>query len=108
MDIISLYSTEEIIDKSCHDIVFSNTSQERDVTVKPCLKEKRVNMDTSSMSFSPYFYIHLPIIYKLRVLIPFTSFKVEFLTATNVAHSRVTLNVCGILRAFQIVCCSLR
>lgn len=58
-----------------------------------CSKDETVNMNTPCESYAPYFYIHLSIIYELRILIPFTSFKTEFLTAANIALSQVTSNV---------------
>lgn len=60
-------------------------------------------MNTSDDLFALYFYLHLPVIYELGVLVPFTSFETKFLTVVNVAPSQVTPNVWGILRAFQIV-----
>lgn len=50
-------------------------------------------MDTSSESYAPYFYIHLPIIHELGVLVSFTSFKVDFMKNVNVAPSQITPNV---------------
>lgn len=41
----------------------------------------------------PYFYFHLPVIYYLRVLIPFTLFEVKFLATKNVDVSYITPNV---------------
>ncbi|KAI5394958.1 hypothetical protein KIW84_061534 [Lathyrus oleraceus] len=60
-------------------------------------------MDTSGDPFAPYFYLHLPFIYDLGVMVPFTYLETKFLTAVNVAPSLVTPNVWGILMAFQIV-----
>lgn len=74
-DITSLYFIEEMIDKLYHDIIFSNTGRERGVIMKPYLKDERVDMDTFGEPYSPYFYVHLPNIYVMKVLIPFTSFK---------------------------------
>lgn len=50
-------------------------------------------MDTSSDFCSLYFYLHLPVMYDLGVLVPFTYFEIEFLTTVNVALSQVTPNV---------------
>lgn len=61
-------------------------------------------MDTSDDLSALYFYLHFPIIYDLGVLVPLTSFKMEFLIVINVAPSQITPNVWGIVRAFHIVC----
>ncbi|KAI5441883.1 hypothetical protein KIW84_011080 [Lathyrus oleraceus] len=55
-------------------------------------------------SLIPYFYLHLPVIYYLGVLIPFRIFEDELLTTTNVAPSEITSNVWSIIRAFKIQC----
>lgn len=60
-------------------------------------------MDTSGDPFAPYFYLHLPFIYDLGVMVPFTYLETECLTAVNVAPSLVTPIIWGILMAFQIV-----
>lgn len=65
------------------------------------------NVDTSGESSPPCFYVLLPIIHELRVLILFTSFKTYFFNVINVAPSQITHNVWVILRAFQIAYCSL-
>ncbi|CAI8613332.1 unnamed protein product [Vicia faba] len=96
-----------MIDKFHHDIRFSSTDRERDVIMEVCLKHGRENMDTFDDPHANYFYIHLHIIYEPRVLIPFTTFETNFLTTANVTPSQVTLNLWGILRAFQIFWCSL-
>lgn len=64
---MSLYSTKEMINKFIHGIIFSSTGQERDVIIESCSKDERTNMDTFGESSALYFYIHLPIIYELRV-----------------------------------------
>lgn len=52
---------------------------------------------------TPYFYLHLPIIHDLGVLMPFMSCETEFLASTNVAPSHVMFNVQGIVKAFKII-----
>lgn len=71
-----------------------------------CFKDERANMDTSSDPYALYFYLHLPIIYDLGVLVPFSSFETKFLITANVAPSQITLNVWSILRVFQIIYCN--
>lgn len=78
-----------MINKLCHDISFSNTSCERDVLMEHCSCEEIVNMDTSEDPSTLYLYLHLPIVYDPRVLILFTSFKIEFLTAVNMPPPRL-------------------
>lgn len=56
--------------------------------MEPCSKDEMRNMDTSGELFAPHFYIHLPVIYELRVLISFTSFETGFLTDANVTPSQ--------------------
>lgn len=77
-DIISLYSTADMINKSRHDISFSSIGRERDVLIEHYLCGKRANMDNSEDPFVLYFYFHLPIICDLGVLDPFTSFEHNF------------------------------
>lgn len=43
--------------------------------MEPCLKGERANMNTFRESFAFCFYIHLPVIYEMRVIIPFTSWN---------------------------------
>lgn len=85
-----------MINNFCHDISFSSTCCKTDV-MEHCSHEQRANMDTSEDLSSLYFYLHLPIVYDLRVLIPFTSFEIEFVTDVNMATSQITPNVWGIL-----------
>lgn len=87
--------------------LYSNEEWLINFIMKPCSKDERVNMDTSNDPFVPYFYIHYLVIYELRVMIPLKTFKIVFLTPPNFALSHVTPNAWGILRAFEIVCCSL-
>ncbi|KAI5383945.1 hypothetical protein KIW84_071070 [Lathyrus oleraceus] len=76
-----------------------------DVLMEHYSRDKRANMNTFGDSSDIYFYLHLPVIYDLGVLVPFTFFEIELLTIVNVAPFQVTPNVLGILRVFQIVCC---
>lgn len=55
--------------------------------MKHCLDEGRENMDTSEDISALYLYLHLLIVYDLGVMVPFTSFKIEFLIVFNVALS---------------------
>lgn len=64
-------------------------------------------MDTSGEASSCYFYFHLLVIHELGVLVPFTSFEMDFLTIANVSPSQITLNVYSDLRDFQIMFCKL-
>lgn len=88
-DIMYLYFIEEMIDKLYHDIIFSNTGRERGVIMKPYLKDERANMDTFGEPYSPYSYIHIPIIYVMKVLIPFTFSKHSFLLLLMAPISRL-------------------
>lgn len=65
-------------------------------------------MDTSEDHSALYLYLHLPVVYYLGVLVPFTSFEIELLTVVNVAPSQINQNARGILKAFQIMCCHFR
>lgn len=64
-------------------------------------------MNTVGDPSSPYFYLHLPVIHELEVLVPFTLFEVDFLIPVNVAPSHITPNVWSILTDFHIICYSL-
>lgn len=44
---------------------------------------------------------------RVKLPISFTYFKVDFFMAINVAPSHITPNLWGVLRAIQIICCSL-
>ncbi|CAI8584292.1 unnamed protein product [Vicia faba] len=101
--IASLYSIMDMINKFRHGISFSSTSRERDMLMDHCSSDERENMDTSDDPSALYFYMHLPIIYDLGVMVPFTFFEIEFLTGINVTPSQITPNVWGILRAFQMI-----
>lgn len=46
-------------------------------------------MDTSSELFVPYFYLLMPIIYKLRVLVPSTYFEVDYFITINVSSFQI-------------------
>lgn len=99
-DIVSLYSINDMTNKFHHGISFSSTGRERDMIMEQCLKYDMENMDTSGDPYALYFYIHLPIIYALRVLVLFSSFKTEFLTAVNAASHKLIQIFGGILRYF--------
>lgn len=68
-------------------IEFSSTGHEEDVVLKPCLEIGRANMNIVNETFVPYFYIYFPIIQKLGVLIPSSSFEAYFLIDINVSPS---------------------
>lgn len=73
-DIVSLYSTVNMINRFYHGIIFSNTGCEDDMIMESYSKGERGNMNIFGEPSSPYFYIHLPIIHDLRVFIQLTSF----------------------------------
>lgn len=52
--------------------------------MEPCSKDERRNMDTFGELLTPHFYIHLHVIYELRVLISFTSFETYLFIVANV------------------------
>lgn len=64
-----------MINKFCQGINISNTGQERDVIMEPCLRDERENMDTSGNLSFIYLYIHLSIIYELGSWFPFLILK---------------------------------
>lgn len=49
----------------------------------PYSKEEHANTDTLEDSPYAFFYIHIPLIHDLGVLIPFTHFDYEFLVTIN-------------------------
>lgn len=57
-------------------------------------------MNTSSDPSAFNFYLHLPIIYNLGILDPFSSFETQLLITANVPPSQVTSNVWSILMDF--------
>ncbi|KAI5442031.1 hypothetical protein KIW84_011192 [Lathyrus oleraceus] len=71
----------------------STGHKEEDVILEPYFETERANTVTMSGSFDPYFYLHLPIIHELGLLIPFTPFESDFLTTINVVPSQVMPNV---------------
>lgn len=73
------------------DIRFLSTWHKEDVVLEPCSKIERANMDTLDSLPTPYFYLYLPIIHELGVLIPFTPFKVDFMETPNVDPSKLKL-----------------
>lgn len=75
--------------------------------LEPCSGKERINMDTSDNTYARYFYLHLPIIHELKVLVPFNYFEIELFATSNVSLSHITPKVWSMLRVFQIVCCSL-
>lgn len=87
-----------MINKFRHGISFSSTSRERDVLIESIVQVMKEKMWILSAAL--YFYTHLPIIYDMGVLVHFTSIKIEFLTAVNVAPYQITPNIWGILKAF--------
>lgn len=58
-----------------------------------CSGEKRENMDTFGDPSTLLFYLQFLIIYDQGVLVPFTSFETEFLTAVKVAPYSITQNI---------------
>lgn len=66
---------------------------------------ERDHMETMGGSSTSYFYLHLPVIHELGVMIPFTPFKSYFLTNANDTLSQITSNIWSIIRAFKIICC---
>ncbi|KAI5387864.1 hypothetical protein KIW84_073815 [Lathyrus oleraceus] len=106
-EITFLYSTEDMFNKFRHNIRFSSIGKEKDVIMEHCSHEEREDMETYDDPSTLFFYFDFPVIYELGVLVPFFYFEEEFLTTLNLAHSQVTPNAWGILRAFQIVCLKL-
>lgn len=83
-DIAFLYSNAGMISRLRSGIMFSNIRCEEDGILEPCSRKVSVNMDTFSEPFILYSYFHLPVIQELMVLIPFTSFEIDFLVTSNV------------------------
>lgn len=73
----SLYSDVEMINTFFHDIRLFNIDLER-LIMEPYSMEERDNIDTLGESTSSYFYVHVPIIYDLRVLFLFNLLKWGF------------------------------
>lgn len=69
-----LYSDADMITIFPSGIRFCSRGREEDVILEPYLEKEMANMDTFDEPSSSFFYLHLPIIYELRVLVPFTSF----------------------------------
>lgn len=80
---VSFYSNVGMINMFHSGIRFSNTGLKEEVILDPCLGKKRVNMDSSGNPSASYFYLHLPIIKKLRGLIPFTYFEIDLLVTIS-------------------------
>ncbi|CAI8618201.1 unnamed protein product [Vicia faba] len=89
-----------MIKKFHHCISVSSRRQYRDMIMERCSRDKRENMDTFGDLFSLYFYLHIPIICELELLVPLSSFETEFLTTINVAPPQVTRNVWAINDSF--------
>lgn len=95
-DFMSLYCSEERITAFRWKIRLSNTGHKDDVTLELCF----ASLDGLH---NPYFYLHLPIINDLGVLIPFMLFKAEFLAITSIPRSQITHNVWSVIREFKII-----
>lgn len=88
----SLYSDIEMINTFFHDIILFNIDLER-LIMEPYSMEERNNIDTLGESTSLYFYVHVPIIYDLRVLFPFNLLKLGFWQPSTLPLLR-TLQMC--------------
>lgn len=85
---IQTQSTCEDKTTSFHGHIFlSDSGNEDDVIMEKFVNEEWVNMATLHDLPNPYFYIPLPVIQDLRVLITFTLFEAEVLPPTNVTPS---------------------
>lgn len=73
----------QILEKRKITYMDSNIGLKEEVILDPCLGKKRVNMDSSGKPSASYFYLHLPIIQKLRGLIPFTYFEIDLLATIS-------------------------
>lgn len=104
---MSLYSSSYMIARFSQGIGFSNTRHRENIILEPYSKLERANMATTCGSSTPYFYLHLPVIYELGILIPFTPFEVDFLVTINVTPSHITSNVWSFLRAPKNFSCNL-
>lgn len=85
-DFMTLYTSEERVIFFRRQIGFFNTNEE-DVILEAFVEEDRVNMVSLVDSLCPCFYLHLPFIQELRVIIPITMFKVKVLVTSNIAPS---------------------
>lgn len=92
-DIVFLYSDLDKITRFRQNIRFSSTRHKEDVILEPCSEMKKANMDNFGGLSAPYFYLHLPAIHELGILIPFVPFEAYFLATTNFAPSQITTNV---------------
>lgn len=91
-DFASLYFDNERVAAFWKQIRLYITRHKEDVILEPCSKKERANGVVVDDLILPYFYFHLPVIYDLEVLIPFTLFMVEFLVTANVALYEITPN----------------
>lgn len=71
-----------MVNRFHNGIRFFGTRREEYVILKPYSRKEMANMDISSNPLAPYFYLHLHVIHELRVLVPFNSFKIDFLTTS--------------------------
>lgn len=86
------------------DLCISNTGEECDIILEPCIPGKKVCMYCPLASPGEFFYFYEDLLETLRVGIPFTGFEADLLTALNTAPSQLQPNSWGIVRAFEIVC----
>lgn len=102
---MSLYSDFDMIARFFQDIGFSSIGHKEEI-LEPCSEIKRANMATVGGSFAYYFYLYLPIIHKLEVLIPFTPFEEDFWRPlmSSLPKLRPTYEVSsGLSRSFVVI-----
>lgn len=102
-DFASLYIDKEKISAFQQYIKISNIEHEDNVILEQTLKGREPTWVLDG-SHTTYFYLHLPVIHDLGVLIPFTLFKAEFLEISNVSTYQVTSNIKGFVRVLKIIC----
>lgn len=70
----------------------SSLEEEKMVLLEACSPSERVTMTVLLDVPSTYFYLFLPLIEDMGVLLPFSSFKVEVLRVLNIISSHLLPN----------------
>lgn len=87
-DYETIYTTHEKMDRFHNSINMSCLGDKKYVFIELCSEEKRVNMASSADSKGKFFYMLLPSVYDLWVLILFTMFESEVFRTINIAPFR--------------------
>lgn len=85
MEVESAYTTDNHICSLRRQLTFSSFVDEEEVILEACSLEEREHVAVSDASTTSYFYFYLPIIRKLKVILPFSSFIAEVVAMLNMA-----------------------